>query len=494
MDMPEKKPFYITTTLPYVNSDPHIGFALEIVHVDVIARYKKLSGYDVFFNTGTDEHGQKIYEKAFENSVSPQEHVDEYVKRFENLKDLLNLDYTHFIRTTNPHHKEAAQEFWKRADANGDIYKKKYKTKYCVGCELERQDSEIEDGRCFLHPNLELQIVEEENYFFRFSKYQDALLKLYKDNPRFVIPDTRLKEIKTFVEGGLHDFSISRLKEKMPWGVPVPGDEEHVMYVWFDALVNYISTLGWPDDEDNFTTFWTNGTPVQYAGKDNLRQQSAMWQAMLLSAGLPPSHTIVIHGFITSEGKKMSKSLGNVINPRTVVEQYGAEALRYFLAREIHPFEDSDFTMDRFHESYTANLVNGLGNQVNRVMQMAETHLDGPVDVSDESLKEEFGTATLEKAFTDKLDGFDIQAAADIIWKHIGVADTEIQEQEPFKKVKSDDAAVVDEAKVFITRLVKHLWFVAMHLEPILPKTAEKIKQAIKENKKPVTPLFERII
>jgi methionyl-tRNA synthetase len=353
----DKKSFYITTTLPYVNSDPHIGFAMEIIRADTVARWKKLNGFEVFFNTGTDEHGQKIWQKSVEAGVDTQKYVDEYAEKFKNLIPLLDISPdAHFVRTTDEHHIKSAQEFWKLCDKNGDIYKKNYSVKYCVGCELEKTDSEIENGHCTIHPNLELEVREEENYFFKFSNYGQKLLDFYKSNPCFVIPESRFNEIKSFVSSGLQDFSISRLKEKMSWGVPVPGDDNHVMYVWFDALVSYISALDWPENTANFEKFWINGTPTQYAGKDNLRQQSAMWQAMLMSAHIPNSHQIVINGFINSGGQKMSKSLGNVINPKEIVNEYGADAFRYYVLREFNSFEDSDFTMEKFKEAYNANL------------------------------------------------------------------------------------------------------------------------------------------
>lgn len=336
--------FYLTTTLPYVNAEPHIGFALEIVAADVICRFQRLQGKEVVFNTGTDEHGQKIFQKAVEAGLDPQTYCDQYAAKFSDLKKMLNLSYTHFIRTTDADHIAAAQEFWLRCQANGDIYKKQYQIKYCVGCELEKTDSELVDGHCPLHPNLELEVIEEENYFFTFSKYQEALLKLYQEKPDFVRPSGKQKEIASFVAQGLQDFSISRLKEKMPWGIDVPGDETQVMYVWFDALVNYISTLGWPDGQE-FKDFWPG---MQVAGKDNLRQQSAMWQAMLLSAGVAPSEQILINGFISVDGQKMSKSLGNVISPKQMVERYGQEAARFLLIN-LGPFGgDMDVSWEKF--------------------------------------------------------------------------------------------------------------------------------------------------
>lgn len=472
--------FYITSTLPYVNSEPHIGFAMEIVRADIIARSKKLQGFDVFFNTGTDEHGQKIYENARAKDVDVQKYVDGYAQSFKDLIPLLGLSSDiHFIRTTDDVHVKAAQEFWKRCFDNGDIYKKNYKIKYCVGCELEKQDSELVDGRCILHPNKELEIREEENYFFRWSNYQKKLLDFYEQNPQFVIPDFRFNEIKAFVERGLEDFSISRLKSKMSWGVPVPGDDEHVMYVWFDALVSYISTLGWPDNTEQFDIFWKNGTPVQYCGKDNLRQQSAMWQAMLMSADLPQSHTIVIDGFINSGGQKMSKSLGNVISPVDIVHEYGTDALRYYVARELSTFEDSDVTMDKFKESYNANLANGIGNLTSRIMKMAQGLNYEVRNTSYEELPSGY-----KKGFED----FDIKKSADVIWEKIGEVDKKIQETQPFKVVKVDK----ERGESMIIELVHDLYAIASLLEPILPDTSSKIKNLVEENKTPDVPLFVR--
>ncbi|HUX36091.1 MAG TPA: methionine--tRNA ligase, partial [Candidatus Paceibacterota bacterium] len=436
-----EKKFYITTTLPYVNAEPHIGFAMEIVYADIIARYHgDILKEKVFFNTGTDEHGLKIYRKAVDEGKEPQAYVDEYAEKFRNLKKALNLsDDLHFIRTTDEHHKKAAQEFWKLCEKNidpetgrADIYKDTYKTKYCVGCELEKTDSELVDGKCPIHPNLEIEIIEEENYFFRFSKYQKPLLELYDKNPDFVVPESRLKEIRNFVESGLEDFSISRLKEKMPWGIPVPGDEKHVMYVWFDALINYISALGWPDKTQKFEEFWgTKEAPngIQIAGKDQVRQQAAMWQAMLMSANLPNSKQIVIHGFVTSNGQKMSKSLGNVINPYEVIEKYGTDAFRYYIARELNMFDDSDFTWEKFEESYNANLANGLGNLVSRILTLSEKYIDKRVA---ELIVDDVKKKGINNFIRGELDTFNIEVACDMIWNRIAKLDRKISDQEVF--------------------------------------------------------------
>lgn len=478
-DNSERKNAYYTTTLPYVNADPHIGFALEMVQADIIARYARQEGREVFFNTGTDEHGLKIYRKALEEGKEPQAYVDEYAARFNRLKAKLNVSYDNFIRTTDAHHVSAAQEFWKRCKAHGDIYKKLYAIQYCVGCELEKTDSELVDGKCPIHPNLSLERIEEENYFFRFSRYQKPLLALYEKRPDFVIPNFRFNEIKRFVEGGLEDFSISRLKAKMPWGVPVPDDPDHVMYVWFDALVNYISAIGWPDDARKFEKWWP---VIQFAGKDNLRQQSAMWQAMLMSAGIAPSRQIVIHGFITSGGQKMSKSLGNVIDPFAIVDEYGTDALRYYLARHAHPFEDNDFTMEKFIKVYNANLANGIGNQVARVMTLAEEYLDVPVEVKERGIESAAGESIERYAFNE---------AMNVIFENIQKGDIYMQEHESYKAIKSDDASVRAKAKEDIIKMVRHICHIAETLEPFMPETAEKIKATVKANKKPGT-LFVR--
>ena len=452
--------YYITTTLPYVNAKPHIGFALEIVQADALARYHRLRGEEVFFNTGTDEHGQKIYDKAIEDGKEPKAYVDEYAAKFDALKEALNLSYTNFIQTSDPKHEMSAQEFWKRCDARGDIYKARYQVKYCVGCELEKSDSELAQGKCPVHPNLELSLIDEENYFFKFSKYQQPLLDLYESRPDFVIPENRLREIKEFVKGGLKDFSISRIASKMPWGVAVPGDETQVMYVWFDALVNYISTLGWPDEAGTFA-YWPG---VQVAGKDNLRQQSAMWQAMLMSAGVAPSKQIFIHGFITAGGQKMSKSLGNVVDPFEEVTEYGTDALRYYLLREIPSHDDGDFSRQRMEERY-AELANRLGNLVSRVAAMSVKYFDGKVD------DVQIDWATREKHLETAMFHYDFKAYLDAIFAVVDEANEEVDKKEPFKLVKQDEAA----AKRVLSTIVAQIRWIGKALAPVLPQTSEEI-------------------
>ncbi len=493
---------YLTTTLPYVNSDPHIGFASEVVTADALARYWRLIGHEVFFNTGTDEHGQKIADKADEKGQSRQDYVDHFASEFRKLGEALNLSYDRFIRTTDSDHKIAAQAIWKKCLENGDIYKKKYKGLYCVGDEMFLRDSDLVDGRCPNHPNMEPQMVEEENYFFALSKYQDYL-KEYLSKPGVIEPEWRRQEALKFVEGGLEDFSISRERARLTWGIDVPGDENQVMYVWFDALTNYISTLGWPKDKDgHFKKFWEDGETFQLAGKDQVRFQSIMWQAMLKSAGVKATDKVVYHGFITSGGQKMSKSLGNVINPYDLVSRYGTEATRYLLLRHVHPFEDSDITIERLDELYTAGLVNGLGNLVARVMKMAETHLDGPVNVREgdfselvkikEWMKSEItqvlGRVSIPMRYDSEMERFEIQNVINALWSNIQSMDQQITETEPYKIVKTDR----EEGVRIITSLVVELFAIARLLQPFMPATSQIILEAVKTNKKPEN-IFSRL-
>ncbi|MSU74204.1 methionine--tRNA ligase [Candidatus Kaiserbacteria bacterium] len=475
---------YLTTTLPYVNADPHIGFALEIVQADALIRSWRLRGEEVFYSTGTDEHGQKIQEAAEKAGQPVEKYVEHYANEFKKLKEVLALDDPHFIRTSSPTHIVAAQEMWRRCAAKGDIYKKKYVGMYCVGCESFKTGREIVDGHCVTHINLVLEEITEENYFFTFSKYRDALLT-YLKKPNSVIPEWRRTEAINFVEAGLEDFSISRERARLSWGIPVPGDDTQVMYVWFDALTNYLSTLGWPEDkEGNFQKFWEEGQTLQVAGKDQVRFQSLMWQAMLFSAGIKNTDSVFYHGFITSGGQKMSKSLGNVINPLELIEKYGTDATRYMLLRHVHANEDSDVTWERLDEWYTANLANGLGNLVARVMQMAVTHLKEPVELTDETKS--------DVSVFGHLEYFEFNRAIDSIWERIGYDDALITLKKPFSEIKSDQENVRNEALSIIKKLVRELYAIAIDLGPFMPKTSEIIKKAVLENKKPEN-LFPRI-
>jgi len=467
--MPAQKYFYITTTLPYINSEPHIGFAAEIIKADVIARYEAQRGAKVFFNTGTDEHGLKIYQKAQELGLEVQEYCDIYSAKFLPLKEKLNLSYNKFIRTTDSEHKKAAQEFWRLCAAAGDIYKKSYEVKYCVGCEMEKTDSELVNGRCPLHPNKELEIINEENYFFRFSKYQDKLLDFYKNNSDFVLPGSRLKEISAFVASGLQDFSISRLREKMPHGVPVPGDETQVMYVWFDALVNYISTLGWPNQTEDFKNYWPG---VQVCGKDNLRPQTAMWQAMLMSAGIANSRQVLVFGFLTANGQKMSKSLGNVVNPYELVDKYSSDAVRYYLLSEIAPFEDGDYSEEKFIGRYNSDLANGLGNLVARVSNLLEKNeitTGLQVALNDPEFNE------TSKNFTASMGHYHFNESLQILWEKVKACDERLSQTTPWKMTDKKEIEAV------LKPLAQTILNLAYLLQSFIPEAAGKISNQFSE-------------
>jgi len=470
--MIEKKALYITTTLPYVNAKPHIGFALEAIQADSFARYKRLAGYDVFFNTGSDEHGQKLFEAAQKAGRDVREYVDHYASEFEELKSALDLSYDSFVRTTNPDHQRAVQEIWRRCQAKGDIYEKEFEGLYCIGCERFLTQKDIVDGKCSIHLK-EPQLLKEKNWFFRLSKYRDEILK-YLKNSQTIIPDWRREEAINFVKEGLEDFSISRERSRLSWGIPVPGDEGQVMYVWFDALTGYISALGWPNEEGDFKKFWLKGDILQMAGKDQVRFQSIMWQGMLFSAGLKNTDRVFYHGFINSGGQKMSKSLGNVINPYDLVKKYGTDASRYLLLRHVHTTEDTDVTWERLDEWYNAHLANGLGNLVSRVMTLSEKNVSKPVSIPEWKNLEEYSSL---------FEDLDFNGALEYVWEKIGSLDAFIQEKKPWE---TKDTEIISE-------LVRRLYTIARLLNPIMPSTSGTIKELIKKNIKPEAPLFQRL-
>ena len=479
--MSEKKARYITTTLPYVNDDPHIGHALEFIQADALARYWRLMGHEIFFSTGTDEHGQKILQKATEAGQDVQDYVNHFAARFKKLsRDVFGLSFDSFIRTTDQKHIQAAQAMWERCQKKGDIYKKKYKGLYCVGCERFIKESDLVDGMCPDHKKPPVEI-EEENYFFALSKYQ-SYLEEYLSTKGVIEPEWRRLEALKFVKDGLEDFSISREKKRMSWGIPVPGDDTQVIYVWFDALTNYISTLGWPEDkEGNFKKFWVDGETLQVAGKDQVRFQSIMWQAMLKSAGVPATQKVFYHGFINSGGQKMSKTIGNVISPFDMVDRYGLEATRYILLRHVHPTDDSDITWEKMDEWYTANLVNGLGNLVARVMKMAEDNIDEPIP--------EPKPIVFDESYTKNgLESFNFQGACDYVWSRIQALDEKITVTEPFKLIKTDKELGLK----LLKELTLDLYRIGRLLYPIMPEANVIIKEAVLANKKPEN-LFRRL-
>lgn len=453
-----------------------MGHAYTTTISDILARYHRLLGDETYFLTGSDENTEKVVRAAKEEGKDPKEYLDEIVENFKHLFSELDISYDQFIRTSDERiHWPGAQALWKKLVEAEDIYKAPYEGLYCVGHEAFITKKELVDGKCPDH-NEEPQRIKEENYFFKLSKYTSEIKKKIESNELQIVPESRKNEILSLLNSGLEDISFSRPKDKVIFGIPVPDDDSQVMYVWCDALSNYITALGYGGDDTLFRKFWP--ADVHVIGKDILRFHTAIWPAMLLSAKLPLPKSILVHGFITSGGTKMSKTLGNVIAPQELIDEYGAEAVRYYLARHISPFEDGDLTRESFKEIYNANLANGLGNLVARVMKMAEEHLDKTPEITEQS---DFGD------FNKYMQQFDIQKAADVIWKRIGDLDTKIQESKPFKLVKESPK----DAKLLIEKMVIELYTIGCILSPILPETSEKIQEAIKENKMPKS-LFPR--
>jgi len=478
--------FYITTPIFYPNANPHMGHAYASLLADVLARYHRLVGDETYFLTGTDENTEKVVRAASEVGKKPEEFANEVVDTFRKFFASLDISYNQFIRTSDKErHWPGAINIWNRLVKAGDIYKGAYEGLYCVGCESFKTEKDLDEkGNCPDHVE-KPQVLKEENYFFRLSKYTDELLERIENEDFVVEPESRKKEIISLLGNGLEDISFSRPKKTIPWGIPVPNDDTQVMYVWCDALTNYISALGFGrEDDHNFRHFWP--ADYQIVGKDILRFHAAIWPAMLLSAKLPLPKRIFVHGMIVSDGKKMSKTLGNVLDPQEFIKKYSADALRYYLAREIGPTEDGDMTEERFVETYNANLANGIGNLVSRVMKMVEQY---SVDLSDLMLPNVKDVLASEEAeeYHEAFARAAINEAADVVWTLLGFMDSYIQETKPFKTIEEDE----DKAHRDIIFLVEKLWEVAILLEPFLPDTAELIQGAIQESKAPKN-LFPR--
>lgn len=473
--MPEK--FYITTPIFYPNAKLHMGHAYTVTLCDIIARAQKLQGKETYLLTGADENTGKILKVVEEQGQTVEEYLNQVTLNFKDLYSKLGISYDQFIKTSDiKKHWPGAQALWKKLVEAGDIYKASYTGLYCVGCETFYTEKDLVEGKCPVHLTVP-EKIEEENYFFKLSKYTKSIKEKIQTDELLILPQTRKNEILALLERGLEDVSFSRPIKNVPHGIPVPGDDSQVIYVWCDALVNYISALGYGRDDELFQKFWP--ADVHVIGKDILRFHAAIWPAMLLSAGVSLPKSLLVHGLITSGGHKMSKSLGNVIDPYVLIEEYGYEAVRYYLAREVSPFEDGDMTLDRFKESYNANLANGIGNLTSRIMKMAQDNLDAPVVIAEWEDMLEYFTF---------YDSFEISKAADYIWNEIKALDQYIQENQPFKVVKTNK----ETGQKMISDLVIRLYSVARMLNPILPETSAKIKTLIKENKVPKVPLFVR--
>lgn len=463
--------FYITTSIPYVNAPPHLGFALEAVQADVLARYHREKGEDVFFLTGTDEHGTKIAKAAEAAGTTPKEFTDKISDQFCNLAKALNISTNDFIRTTDKQrHWPSVKAVWAKLKEKGDIYKKEYEGLYCVGCEAFITQKDLQDGLCVLHKR-KPESIKEENWFFRLSKYGEEVKKAIDGNILRIVPGSRKTETLRFIEQGLEDVSFSRPRKDSQWGVPVPDDDTQTIYVWADALVNYISALGYPDGE-NFKKYWS--ADIHVVGKDILRFHTTIWPAMLLSLGLELPKTIFVHGFITVGGQKISKTIGNVVDPIPLIEKYGADAVRYFLLREIPPAEDGDFTEKKFQERYNADLASGLGNLVARVLALNPKQSQNP------KFKTICETAhtNVEKA----LENFQFNQGLEAIWKVIHFCDKYIEEEKPWIASENQPQIIGD--------LLFAIGEIADFLSPFLPETSEKIAKQIQEGEKEI--LFPR--
>lgn len=461
--------YYVTTSIPYVNAEPHIGHAMELINADVLARRAALRGDEVIFSTGTDEHGAKIAEKAKEQGTTPQALVDKISQTFKDLTKLTNASINRFVRTTDPGHEQRAQLIWERLKK--DIYKGKYVGWYCTGDEAFFSESEVKanKGVCPNH-NRPYEKLEEENYFFKLSKYQDKIIKAIESGEFQIIPKTRKNEILNVLKSGLEDISVSRPKDKIAWGITLPNDDTQVMYVWFEALMNYITVLGYPEKQD-FKDYWPANTQV--IGKDILRFHAAIWPGMLMSLGLPLPKQLYVHSFITVEDKKISKSLGNVIHPKEVIDKYGVDALRYYLLRHIPSYEDGDFSWKKLEAAYNNELADELGNALQRTAAMVQNYLDGEIGELSES-----GHDIAE--YESFLDVCHFDRALDEVWEHIRGLNQYIDEEKPWVLAKEDDKSHLREVLAY---QVSSLLLIAKLLQPFMPDTSNKITEALEKDK-----------
>lgn len=459
--------YYITTSIPYVNGDPHLGHALEFVMADVLARAARAQGKPVLFSTGSDEHGGKIAEKAIELGLEPKVLADQMSQKFRDLAKALNISNDRFIRTTDEGHEQRAQIIWQAL--KDDIYKGSYVGWYCTGDEEFFNEQVVKDnnGVCPDH-NRPYEKIEEENYFFRLSKYAPQILQAIEDSSFQIVPATRRNEILHVIKEGLDDISISRPTDKITWGIPVPGDKKQVMYVWFEALMNYITVLGYPEHQD-FKDYWPAN--VQVIGKGILRFHAAIWPGMLLALGLPLPETLYVHGYITVDGKKMSKSLGNSVAPADIIDEYGADVFRYFFLRHIPSYEDGDFTWDRLHAAYNNELANELGNGVQRTVAMITQYQNGLIGNIPEA---EHDTAQYRQALQDCR--FD--RALDEVWEQVRGLNQYIDEAKPWVINKAGDP---DHLREVLAYQVSCLLEIADMLAPFMPETSQKIRHVFEE-------------
>lgn len=456
------KKFYITTAIPYANAKPHIGTAMDYLYGDILLRYQVEKTGDGLMSIGTDEHGTKVAEKAQMNNQTAQEFVDSLQPHFEEMRKKLNLNFDHIrnVRTTDPEHKQRVQEIWRKLDAAGMIYRDTYEGWYCVGCESFVTETEARDMN-FICPDHQkpLEKLSEDNYYLRVSKFTENIREFIKTA---VVPEFRGRELLDLIKDGAKDVSISRPATKLKWGIPVPGDESQVMYVWIDALSNYLTAIGYPDNE-TYENFWP--ADVEIVGKDIARFHTIIWPAMLLGLGIDLPKKIMIHGFINVGGAKMSKSVGNVISPLEIIDEYGVDAFRYYFSRHVSTFEDGDFTWEKFEAAYNGELANDLGNLVSRLANMIRKYLDG--DIAEAKIssidKTDYGT---------NMENLRLSNAIDCVWTEIQAANKFIDETKPWQLAKEGKQL---ELKGVLLKLVSDMRLVADMLHPFLPSTAEKM-------------------
>jgi len=472
------KKFYFTSAIPYVNAAPHIGHAQEFIYSDTIRRYKKLQGINAKYLCGSDENGLKIVRAAVDAECEPKKFTDINQQKFLDLAKKLQVEFDYWQRGTNPNHYKSSQELWKLCSKNGDIYKKNYSGLYCVGCEAYYTKDELDrNGECFEHPGRKLEKIAEENYFFRLSKYQKFLQDLIESDQLKIIPDFRRNEALSFIKKGLDDFSISRSKIRTNnWGVEVPEDPEQTIYVWFDALNIYQSGIGFGWNSKLYNSLWP--ADLHIIGKGILRFHAAYWIAILKSAGLKLPKSIFVHGYLTVNGAKMSKTLGNVIDPVEIINKYGSDPLRYYLLREIPAYQDGDFSERRFIELYNADLANGLGNTVARIAKLLEIN------------KVNYIKAAVNKISDDIkiwLDDYKFDLALKSIWDKISDIDKRLQIKKPWEQNSKHGQELWNE-------FIENVRQIAYDLQPFIPATADKILTQFRGPIiKSVAPLFPRI-
>ncbi len=471
--MTTRKSFYITTAISYPNGVPHMGHAYELIATDAMARFKRLDGHDVFFLTGTDEHGQKMLQTARREGLTPRELADRNSARFRDMATALNASNDDFIRTTEERHKRTCQELWRRMEANGDIYKGGYAGWYSVRDEAYYDESEttVRDDNVRYGPQgTPVEWVEEESWFFRLSAFGDRLLAHYEANPEFIGPDTRRNEVVSFVKSGLRDLSMSRTT--FDWGIPVPGDEKHVMYVWVDALTNYVTATGWPDVHER-NRFWP--ADVHIIGKDIVRFHAVYWPAFLMSAGLPLPKRVYGHGFLFNRGEKMSKSVGNVLDPFSVADTYGVDPMRYFFLREIPFGQDGSYSHEGIVNRINADLANDLGNLAQRSLSMINKNCDAKVpqkgilaDADRELLEAAYGLIAETRPL---MDAQQISRALDAIWKVVADANRYFAGQEPWALKKTDPARM----ETVLWTTAETIRIVAILAQFVMPQSAAKL-------------------